>query len=115
MKTGFSVQAVLTRVGSTVDGGLSLGLHTKELTAEEKVSAMGFHNQTGWMVFSPNAIDDSDIPTTLAETGQKTYSQRLRAVLFVLFTQLGEPGDFEQFYRNKMESLINEVKAKLQP
>lgn len=44
----------------------------------------------------------------------KTPAQRLRAVLFVWWEQLGRPNDdFELFYRMKMEKIIDLVKEKL--
>ena len=115
MKKGFSVQAILTRASSMVDGGLSLGLHTKELTAEEKVKIMDFHNQAGWLVFSANEVKDEDIPVQDAEMGGKTPSQRLRAVLYIMFDQAGAVGDFDTFYKNKMEAIIEHYKEKLNP
>ena len=112
---GFQVPAVLTRCNSTVDGGLSLGVHTKELDPIEKVSIMEFHNKEGWLLFSPNPVADTDLPKEKAEVGAKTPSQRLRSVLFVLWEQSTPDtrGDFEQFYSNRMEALIKKVKEKL--
>ena len=37
----------------------------------------------------------------------------MRAVMFVWWKQLGSNGDFEQFYRTKMEKMIEIVKGKL--
>lgn len=48
-----------------------------------------------------------------AEFETKTPSQRLRGVLYVLWEQTGKSGDFETFYRQKMEGLINLIKNKL--
>jgi len=45
----------------------------------------------------------------------KSSSSRLRAVLFVLWKQRGEPeNDFEIFYKLKMEIFIDIVKGKLE-
>lgn len=113
---GFKVEATMTRVASTVDGALSLGLHTKELDPIEKVSIMEFHNKTGWMLFSPNKITETDIPSLPAEKGSKTPSQRLRSVLYILWSQSTETtrGEFEQFYNNRMELLIDQIKERLE-
>jgi len=110
---GFRVESVLTRIASTVDGGISLGLHTKELNPVEKAAIMDFHNKTGWLLFSPNEIEDTDIPSQRAEIGQKTPSQLLRACLYVWWEQSGKTGDFEDFYRTKMTVVIDQVKSKL--
>ena len=110
---GFTVEAQLMGVHSKVDGGLGLNLHTKELNPEEKAMIMAYHMKAGWLLFSPNEISDSDIPKGVAEKGAKTPSQRLRAVLFILWKQAGDIDDFERFYEMQMETFINEVKFKL--
>ena len=116
MNNGFTVEAVLTRISSTVDGALSLGLHTKELDPIEKVSIMDFHNKSGWLLFSPNKIEDKDIPSARAEIGSKTPSQRLRAVLYILWEQTNPitRGSFDEFYTDKMESVITKIKERLE-
>jgi len=43
----------------------------------------------------------------------KTKSQRLRNVLYVYWEHLGSKGDFREFYEQKMESLIEIIKQKL--
>lgn len=96
-----------------VDGGMSLGFHTKEVDAEEKLQILNFFNQTGWLMFSEDQIQDTEIPTKDSDFDGKTPSQRLRGVLFVLWKRLGQKGDFEQFYKEKMEAFINLIKNKL--
>ncbi len=115
MNNGFTVEAQLTRIASTVDGALTLGVHTKELDPVEKVQIMEFHNKQGWLLFSPNVIEDKDIPSARAEIGSKTPSQRLRAVLYILWEQSTKEtrGTFEDFYSSKMEALIEKIKEKL--
>ena len=73
----------------------------------------GRRDELGWVVWSPNKIQTEDLPKEQAEENQKTASQRLRAVLFVLWQQQGASGDFEVFYRERMEKLIDMIKAKL--
>jgi hypothetical protein len=46
------------------------------------------------------------------ETG-KSASSRLRSVIFIWWEQLGKEGDFEVFYRMKMEKIIDTIKGKL--
>jgi len=110
----FQAPATLTSVGSTADGGLRLNFHTNELTTEEKVTAMGFHQKFGWILFSENQFKQSDVPEEDAPTDeQKTPSQRLRATLYVWWKQQGEPEDFESFYRKWLERAIDRVKRLL--
>lgn len=113
MNDGFQVQAQLTRCSSLVDGGVTVGFHTKELNTSEKAQVMDFHNKAGWLLFKPNEVTAEDIPKQDAEYETKTPGQRLRSTIFVWWKQLGGEGDFEDFYRNTMEKFIEHIKQKL--
>lgn len=63
-------------------------------------------------------IEPIDYPTdgkdeVKGKLDDKTPSQRLRAVLFVLYTQEGSPGNFVDFYRTKVEHFIESIKSQL--
>ena len=58
-------------------------------------------------------FQDKDIPKQQAEGKAKTPSQRLRAVMYIWYQQSNRTVDFEVFYREKMEKLIDFVKGKL--
>lgn len=45
---------------------------------------------------------------------EKSPSQRLRAVLYIYWEQYMPTKDFEEYYKRKMENIINLVKSKLQ-
>ncbi len=109
----FTAPAILTRIAYLKDGGLSIGFSTNELKDEEKLIASRFHNKFGWLLFSENEMNDTDIRHGQADDTGKTPSQRLRAVLFVYWKQLGEQGDFDDFYRTQMNRIIDGLKAKL--
>lgn len=110
---GFSVEASFTRCNPKVDKSMSLGFVTKELNNDEKVEMMKFFPDHGWLLFSPNPIQDTDIPDHPAEIETKTPSQRLRATIYVLWEQRGSKDDFEVYYRETMEKFIDAVKSKL--
>ena len=93
-----------------VDRSATLKFSTRELTNEEVGIIRDSHNQEGWLLYSPNEIDISDLPKTPAEANLRSSSQRLRGVIFLLWKQQGEVGGFETFYRDHMESLIDFVK-----
>lgn len=98
------------------DGGMKVVLNTNELTPAEKAELMGYHNQFGWMVFAPtDNITEEDVPDEPIEfEGQKTYSERLRNVLFRLHEKRGgKPEEFESYRARIMERLINTYKDKL--
>lgn len=110
----FSVPATIKRIGTLADGGVSLSVHTQELSKKEKVEIMEFDNSFGWLLFAENQLSEEDIPKEqLSADEEKSPSKRLRASLFVLWKQQGKEGDFEAFYRRNMEKAIESVKAKL--
>ena len=108
------IGAILTSVSMTHDRGLRLGFATNEMTAPEKQAAMEMHDDFGYLIFKPNQIDVKDIPVEDCEDKNKTPSKRLRGVLFKLFIQEGgQKKDFEPWYRDRMERLIDQIKARL--
>lgn len=110
----FQIEAILEGVTPLKDGGVSLRFHTNETTKDDKVMLMDYYQTFGWLLFSANTFQTNDIPKTTAkrDSGQ-TPSQRLRAVLFVLWKQLDEPGEFETFYSQKVNAFIDKVKENL--
>lgn len=109
----FQVPAILSGISFTRDNGMSIRFSTNELTAKEKLVVSEYHNKFGYLLFKENSYQDEDIPQSDADTRGKTPSQRLRSVLYVYWTNTGSNGDFDVFYRNKMENLINMVKEKI--
>lgn len=110
----FQVESILEGVTPLKDGGVSLRFHTNEVTKAQKVELMEYYQSFGWLLFSANEHQESDIPKTLANRdGGKSPSQRLRAVLFVYWKQLGASGDFETFYDKKVEQFIGKIKENL--
>lgn len=108
---------VVQSVRTLQDGTIKLDIHTPELVPDEMAHLFGLIRKSGWLLISPNRIEEKDIPDVDAptEAGDKTPSQRLRAVLFVLWEQQRAKGDFDGFYRRAMEHMINQVKEKLEP
>jgi len=116
MAKTFQVSAIVSRVSSMKDGGLSVGFVTKELSKDDKVTIMEFHNTSGWLLFREDEFKDEEVPS--ADTPDifgESPSRRLRNVLFVWWKQLPEPKtDFDIFYKHQMEQRINQIKTKLE-
>lgn len=113
---GFTVAVDLTSAVPKKDKSVKISFVTsRELPPEEQLEIFKYlyMSGSGWLLFSPNEISESDIPKDMAEKGAKTPSQRLRAVLFILWKQVGDIDDFEKFYQIQMETFINEIKFKL--
>jgi len=114
VKNKFQIEAVLEGVTPLKDGGVSLRFHTNAATKDDKVLLMEYYQSFGWVMFATNEFQESDIPkdTAKRDTGQSP-SERLRNVLFVHWKQLGATGDFEAFYRQRIEKFIDYVKQNL--
>lgn len=116
MSKTFQVPATLEGVSTLKDGGLSIRMHTQELTAQEKAVAFDYQGQFGWFLFKETEHKDDDVKELEAirrDTGGKSPSQRLRASLYVLYTQTETSDSFEQFYDRKMNQIIDQVKERL--
>jgi len=110
------VPAEISRVQTMADGGLRLFVDTQEVGPEDKGLIMGLHKKLGWFLFAETALekeDTLDLPEIKFEKGEKTPSQRLRAVLFLLWEKQGKVGTSEEFYRRYLEKVIENLKSKL--
>lgn len=97
---------------SKADGSASLRFTTQELTDDDWAVLPKHQGLFGWIVFTGEG-EKLDIPKELPTDTKKTPGQRLRASLFVYWKQLGEPGDWEVFYRDQMERFISRVQKEL--
>jgi len=66
-------------------------------------------------LFQPVDAEPAELKEVKGEFDHKSPSQRLRGVLFVMFKQKSVPGEFEDFYRKEMETVINRYKKELEP
>lgn len=113
MSKSISCPVILTSASTRVDGSIGLRFATPELSATDKAAFFEILNQSMNMVLMPT---DSEPTLTKEVKGQfdtKTPSQRLRAVLFVLWKGAIDDGDFDGFYKKQMEIIINRYKDKL--
>jgi hypothetical protein len=116
MSAPVKLPAIFTGIASKVDGSYKLTFNTRELVGPDAAALLSNTNKECWLLIAPDdSLDSVDVPKAKPDsgTGQKTPGQRLRAVLFVLWTQLGKPGDFEDYYRQRVENLIEQFKGKL--
>lgn len=109
----FTAPAILTRISSRADGGLTLSFATNELELRQKAMALEFHNKFGWLLFKESEIEQTDVPEADPTDETKSPSQRLRACLFILWKQRGEKETFESFYKFQVEKAIERVKRLL--
>lgn len=103
----------VTSIRSRADGSLGLSLITPELSNSDKVEFMNYHNVNAKMFSHPKDVSNLEELKIDKEAGAKSPSERLRSILYIYFLQKKPKVDFEVFYREKMESLINLIKQKL--
>lgn len=105
--------AYLIGYNRKADRSCSVRFETQELSTLDLIELDKHYQAFGWLLFQENPISDANIPKEPAIDGDKTPAERLRAVLFILWKQRGENGDFEAFYRLKMDKIIFHLKSKL--
>lgn len=105
--------AIITSITAKQDRSLGLRVATPELTPEEKVEFMGLQGINTIMLITPMDSAPAEIMKVKGEMNSKSQGQRIRAVLFLIWKQEGEPGTFEEYYHTKTEQYIEFLKGKL--
>lgn len=108
------VPSQITKVQTLADKTLKLDVHvSRELTPENELEVMRLRQTEGWFVFSDTEIKEEDIPTDPIFGDVKSPSQRLRGVLYILWESQPRDMNFDDFYRNTLERLIEHYKQKI--
>jgi len=114
----FQVPAEICKVETLADNTLRLRVDTTmELPPEQEALIMQLRNKQGYFVYAEQEIthdDLTDLPQINTPKGEKSPSQRLRAVLFLFWKQGTQVQTPEQFYEREMEKIIEHYKGKLQ-
>ena len=107
--------AQITKIQTLADNTIQTVASHPELPPDEMAILFQLRKSQGWWMFAANKISTKDIPEEPAlESSEKKPSARLRAVLFIFWTQLGSKGDFDAFYKARMEGFINQIKEQLE-
>jgi hypothetical protein len=111
----FQVPASINSVRTLVDGGTKLDVITNELNPEELAQLFSLKSKFGWFVFKENIItpEDLNLPDVKFEKGDKTPSQRLRSVIYVMWQQSDQSKTADEFYKYYMDKIIESIKEKL--
>jgi len=113
------LESIVEGISTRVDGTLKLTLSTQEIDSDLAGKLFHFRGK-----YIKCLLSDSNI-TTLEEElvdnsklvgckKQKSESQRLRGVLFRLHEQLNSELDFETWYKQEMNIIIEHFKNKLE-
>lgn len=107
------LNAVITGIRAKVDKSLGLTMGTPELTVEEKSEIMRLQGENLIVFLLPTDEPNAPEYKVLKEIENKTPSQRLRNVLYVEYEQSGRKEEWNDYYRMRMEEMIDGVKEKL--
>ena len=121
MKTSVVFDGGICGIRTMADGSLRIQIDTQELPSETMMRIFELRNMPGMVLVSSDKITQAKQTAVENATSEflpkhKTHSQRLRAVLFKLWKQEGEAKgfQFDTYYANTMERLIDHYKTKLE-
>ena len=107
----------VTKVETTADRGYKVTLHSQELTPVAGSKLLMLKDKYVNVILKEGTIKDDDlvdIPDEVPkQKGVKTYAQRVRAALYVLWDKSGKPGLSEDFYNVRMEAIIEQIKERI--
>jgi len=117
----FQIPGVIISDKSMANGARRFTVETQEsITPELLQRLITMEGQLGWFSFAVRQIEAADLlnlpePDRSKYDQGKTPAQRLRAVIYLLFKEKGgEDKDFPAYYDKAMETLISQVKSKLE-
>jgi len=110
---------VLENLSTRNDGSIKLVFATQEMDSSTAGQVFQFRNKFCKVLISDSNITPLeekliDEETIVDGKKVKTQSQRLRAVLFRLHEQQAPQVDFDTWYKEKMEQIIEHYKTKLE-
>lgn len=111
----FTAAAIMSPPYWKADKSCRLTFHTAiEMDKENLLKILDSAGSEGWLLWSPNEIDEKEIPTAEAHVDGKTPSERLRGKIYRLWVSLGKEGDFFSFYNSYMDKIIEAIDKRLQ-
>ncbi len=104
-----ALPVLLDQIRSTKDKALKITFISPELPPDQASIILALANAQGYAYFAPNALQEADLvlPKDEDMPQTKTPSQRLRARMFVYFTQhLGKPKqEFSVWYDQQLDKI----------
>ena len=126
MKDIFKAPAVISKIATMADRTIRLQVDCQEMSADDEAIVLKSRNKIGWFLFGESEITEDDLNDMNLpdykpiEKKDKTPSQRLRAVLYLLWKQKGQKDiygqqcDADTYYKQIIESLIGKYKDMLE-
>lgn len=109
----FRLNSIITSIRSKTDHSLGLTMSTPELSPEQRADIMEIQGINLDMYLKPLDTEPTGLVTIDKDLSNKSQSERIRNVLFLLWQQNTEGEDFNIYYRRKTEKYIEFLKAKL--
>ena len=119
MKKSVIFEGGIAKVSTLSDGSLSINIHTQELPDDIMMRIFNLRKKPGMVLISSESIGQKEVDlveeyTSEFEVGKgKTPSQRLRAVLYVVWEQGDQKYDFPIWYESQMGRIIDKYKSTL--
>lgn len=114
---GLILSTYVENISTRKDKSVKITLGTQELSPGKAGELFTLLNQLAVAYISPKSISQGEIDQVDKldpDIEGKTQSQRIRNVLYILFTQESEGfKDFDSYYKNKTEKFIEHLKGKI--
>ena len=108
-------EVILSSIRTKADNSLGLSFSTPELAPDEVMAFIQIKNMNLKMLLQPMGEEVPEVKEIKNVLAKKTQSERVRGTLFVWWKQLGEPGEWETFYRHETEKILDQIKSHLNP
>ena len=113
-----SAPASVSKITTMADRTMRLQMDiSRELPPEEMAALFEMRNTEGFFAYKQGKFADEELlalPDYTPEfKNDKSPSQRLRGVLYVVWQDGGSIGSFENFYLEQMDKIITHYKSKL--
>lgn len=114
---GIMLPAYIENITSRKDKTVKITIGTQEISQGNAGEVFSLLNTLAVVYISPKEISQKEIDQVdkiNPELEGKSQGQRIRGVLFILFTQNNEGHkDFEAYYKAKTEMYIEHLKGKI--
>lgn len=111
-----SLPATISKVSTMEKNIIRIVVDSQELHQDDAAELFRLKGNQGWFYFHEapiKEIDTKSLPPITLEKNQKSPSERYRSVLFAYHAQEKITTPFNQWYEQRIEALISQVKEKL--
>lgn len=106
-------QAIIGSLRSKADRSISVSFSTPELSTQEKALFFELQGIVVDLAITPREDATAETYVVDSDLKRKSQAQRIRSVLFLLWKQENPDQDFETFYKERTEKVIEWIKDKL--